>query len=73
MSGVNYALFGYIWMRGKLDPGSGFGVSPQTAMWMLVWFVLCWTGFVGPIANWNHAGGLAAGVGLGALAAARRR
>lgn len=73
MSGVNYALFGYIWMRGKLDPGSGFGVSPQTVMWMLVWFLLCWTGYVGPIANWAHAGGLAAGVSLGALAAVRRR
>jgi GlpG protein len=73
MSGVVYGLFGYLWIRGKLDPQSGLGVSPQTVMWMLVWFVLCWTGYVGPIANWAHAGGLASGVALGALASMKRR
>ncbi|MCK6594166.1 MAG: hypothetical protein L6Q33_03120, partial [Bacteriovoracaceae bacterium] len=29
---------------------------------MLVWFVLCLTGFLGPIANLAHAGGLSAGM-----------
>jgi len=73
MSGVNYGLFGYLWLRGKLDPQSGLGVSDQTVLWMVVWYVVCWTGMVGPVANWAHAGGLAAGIGLGALAALRRR
>ncbi len=72
MSGVNYGLFGYLWVRGKLQPDSGLGVSPQTVMWMIVWFVVCWTGYAGPVANWAHAGGLATGVALGALAASRR-
>ncbi len=73
MSGVNYGLFGYLWMRGKLNPESGLGVSQQTVMWMGVWFLICFTGLVGPIANMAHAGGLAAGVALGALASIRRR
>lgn len=73
MSGVNYGLFGYLWVRGKLDPDSGLGVSSQTVMWMGIWFVVCFTGLVGPIANMAHAGGLATGVALGALAALRRR
>lgn len=73
MSGVNYGLFGYLWMRGKLNPESGLGVSSQTVMWMGVWFLLCFTGLVGPVANMAHAGGLAAGVALGALASVKRR
>lgn len=74
MSGVNYGLFGYLWVRGKLDPNSGLGVSEQTVLWMGVWYIVCWLpGLSGDIANWAHAGGLAAGVTLGALAAIRRR
>jgi GlpG protein len=73
MSGVNYGLFGYLWVRGKLDPTSGLGVSSQTVLWMGLWFLACFTGIVGPVANMAHAGGLAAGVSLGALAALRVR
>lgn len=73
MSGVVYGLFGYLWMRGKLDPNSGLGVSEQTVMWMIVWFVICFVGLIPHVANWNHAGGLATGVALGALAAMRKR
>lgn len=68
MSGVVYGLFGYLWMRGKLDPESGLGVSEQTVLWMVVWFVVCFAGLIGNVANWNHAGGLAAGVALGTIA-----
>jgi GlpG protein len=73
MSGVNYGLFGYLWVRGKLDPNSGLGVSPQIVLWMGVWFLICWTGAVGHVANMAHAGGLATGVALGALASIPRR
>ena len=69
MSGVNYGLFGYIWMRGKYDPSSGLYLTPQDKMLMLVWFVVCFTGAVGPIANTAHAAGLIAGVVWGRVSA----
>jgi GlpG protein len=65
MSGVNYGLFGYIWLRGKHDPSSGLYVTPQDKLLMLVWFAVCFTGAVGPIANTAHAAGLIAGVAWG--------
>jgi GlpG protein len=68
MSGVIYGLFGYIWMKSRVDPSSGFSVSQQTVMTMLVWLVLCYTGLLGNIGNTAHLTGLLAGVlwGLGA-------
>jgi GlpG protein len=72
LSGVNFGLFGFFWIKGKLDPDDGFGLSQQTVIFMLIWFAVCWFGLVGRIANWAHAGGLMMGVTLGALSAAWR-
>ena len=47
MSGVVYALFGYVWMKGKFDPGDGIEMNPTTVIIMLGWFVLCFTGMFG--------------------------
>lgn len=69
MSGVNYGLFGYIWMRGRYDPASGLYLTPQDKMLMLVWFVICFTGAVGPIANTAHAAGLIVGAVWGRVSA----
>lgn len=69
MSGVNYGLFGYVWIRGKFDPSSGFFVTPQDKLLMLGWFALCFTGWVGPIANAAHTGGLVIGVAWGWISA----
>src|SRR6185436_14244047 len=69
MSGVNYGLFGYIWMRGKYDPSSGLYLTPQDQMLMLVWFVVCFTGTVGTIANTAHAAGLITGAVWGRASA----
>ena len=41
MSGVVYGLFGYIWMKGKFDPGDGLMLHPTTIMIMLFWFGFC--------------------------------
>lgn len=68
MSGVVYGLFGYAWIRGRLDPTCGLWLRPDLAFIMLAWFVLCLTGIVGNVANWAHGGGLAAGAVLGYLA-----
>lgn len=67
MSGVIFALFGYIWMKGLYQPEQGMGLHPNTVGIMLVWLVLCMTGAVGPIANAAHFVGLLAGVGFGVL------
>lgn len=67
MSGVVYGLLGYIWLRGKFDPGSGLALRTQTVVIMLVWFFLCLTGKMGNVANMVHAVGLAVGMAWGFL------
>jgi GlpG protein len=66
MSGVVYGLFGYVWLRGKLDPGSGLYMSRQNVVLMIVWFVACFTGVI-PIANGAHAAGLILGAAYGCV------
>jgi GlpG protein len=73
MSGVVYGLMGYIWIRGRLDPGSGLFLHPSTVTMMIVWFFLCLTGLVGQIANYAHAAGLLMGMAWGALSSLRYR
>lgn len=65
LSGVVYGLFGYIWLRGRYDPTFPARMPRNTVMWMMGWYILCWTGMIGPIANWAHTGGLVAGALLG--------
>ena len=70
MSGVNYGLFGFLWMKGKFGRDQGWQLNPQTVQLMLMWMVLCFTGMLGPIANGAHVGGLLIGALLG-IASAR--
>jgi GlpG protein len=77
MSGIVYALFGYVWMKGKYEPWDGIAIPQQTVTIMLLWLVICYTGYVGPIANTAHLVGLAVGMLFGAapqlIARTRRR
>ena len=75
MSGVLYGLFGYIWMRGRCDPGFVLQMPTETIVIALVWFVACFTGKLGPIANGAHSIGLVVGAvwGVAAGRAALRR
>jgi GlpG protein len=69
MSGVLYGLFGYVWVKGRLDPDLGLDVSPTTTLVLMLWFFLCMTPAVTDIvsiANGAHAGGLVAGALIGA-------
>ena len=66
MSGVVYALVGFIMVSHKLAPHRLTAVSPGIIIFMLVWLVLCMTGMVdyfidGGVANAAHLGGLLAG------------
>lgn len=72
MSGVVYALIGFIWMRQKFSPHPILAVPPGIIGFMLVWLVICFTGIVdrfigGSIANGAHLGGLLAGMAWGIL------
>lgn len=71
MSGVVYGLFGYVWMKGKFDPGDGIEMNSSTVIIMLAWFALCFTGIFGNVANWAHAGGLGIGTLWGYASAMR--
>lgn len=69
MSGVVYGLLGYMWMRGKFDPSCGLRLDSHTIIVSMIWFFACFTGWVGPIANGAHAGGLVIGMAWGWAAA----
>jgi len=73
MSGVVYGLFGYVWMKGKFSPHEGMGLHPHTVFYMIAWFLLCFTGWVGSIANSAHAVGLLMGMAFGIAGHVRRK
>jgi GlpG protein len=58
MSGVLYALFGYAYMKGRIDPADQISVPENTSIQLIGWLFLCMTGFMGSIANGAHVGGL---------------
>ena len=69
MSGVNYGLFGFLWMRGKFDRFAGWQLNPGVVQTMMAWFVLCFTPLLPGIANGAHLVGLLVGGGWGYLSA----
>ena len=66
MSGVVYALIGFIMVSHRLSPHRLTAVSPGVIVFMLGWLVLCMTGVLdyvvgGGVANAAHVGGLVSG------------
>ncbi len=72
MSGVNYALFGFIWMQSRYG-NRGYGIEDQNTLLLMAWMVLCATGLVGHVANAAHAVGLVTGLLAGLPAYIRFR
>lgn len=61
MSGVVYALFGYIWGMSRYSNTVRYGVPPQTSRVMFIWLLLCI--FIIPgVANTAHVVGLLVGI-----------
>ncbi len=73
MSGVVYALFGFIWFRMLYDPGSRMHLPQSTIIIMIGWLFYCMLvpqiggsfGGSGSVANWAHGGGMVMGLLLG--------
>lgn len=78
MSGVDFALLGYVWLMSRRAPHSGFFVPQMLVVFMLGWMVFTMTdaagavGF-GNVANEAHLGGLVVGLVLGWYHSGRAR
>lgn len=78
MSGVDFALLGYVWLMSRRVPGSGFFVPQMLVVFMLGWMVFTMTdmaaavGF-GNVANEAHLGGLVVGLAMGWYYSGRAR
>jgi GlpG protein len=76
MSGVNYGLFGFLYIRTKVFQDH-YSLHPHTIVLMFIWLFLCmiwnqlpedWFGKDAPqVANAAHVGGLLVGMGLAYL------
>ncbi len=65
-SGVVFGLLGFIWMKGRVDPGYGLALPRGVAIFMLAILALGWIGFFEvmriSVANTAHTAGLLAGM-----------
>ncbi len=77
MSGVDFALAGYLWVKGHADPEDGLGLDSRNAALMIAWLLLGVVASQGStqeffravprMANITHGVGLAVGMGFGVL------
>jgi len=65
LSGIIYALFGWLWMQSLFNHTVRVELPKQFVVIMLVWFVICWIGVLGTVANWAHTAGLLTGILFG--------
>lgn len=78
MSGVVYALLGYVWLMSRRAPQSGFFVPQMLVLFMLGWMIFTMTDMAGMVgfgnvANEAHLGGLVVGLALGWYYSGRAR
>ncbi|MDI5984148.1 rhomboid family intramembrane serine protease [Halomonas sp. M4R5S39] len=78
MSGVDFALLGYVWLMSRRAPRSGFFVPQMLVVFMLGWMLFTMTDMAGAVgfgnvANEAHLGGLVVGLALGWYHSGRAR
>ncbi|MBJ3593428.1 rhomboid family intramembrane serine protease GlpG [Salmonella enterica subsp. enterica serovar Saintpaul] len=65
LSGVVYALMGYVWLRGERDPQRGIFLQRGLIIFALIWIVAGWFDLFGmSMANGAHIAGLAVGLAM---------
>jgi len=73
LSGVVFGLFGFMWLKMRLQPAAGFFMTPFLIIIMFGQFILGITGVLETvfhmknIGHWAHGGGLLAGIVIGFL------
>ncbi|OHV12889.1 rhomboid family intramembrane serine protease [Kushneria phosphatilytica] len=78
MSGVDYALLGFVWLSARRTPERGYQIPQALMVFMLIWLVITMTditarlGF-GHVANEAHLGGLLCGLVIAWLTTQRRQ
>lgn len=65
MSGVAYGLLGYLVVMSRWAPRAGMLLEPRVALSGAIWFVVCLTGAIGPVANTAHGAGFVLGACFG--------
>jgi GlpG protein len=70
LSGVVFGLFGYTWMKLVYERNCGLILTRNQITFSIIWLFLCFTGWLGPIANTAHIAGLMLGMLCGYLSAA---
>lgn len=73
MSGVIYGLFGYLWMKSRFDPASGFYMPQNVVFWLIGWFFLGVFSIIPNVANAAHGVGLVTGMVMGYVPTLWRR
>lgn len=73
MSGVGYALIGFVWVYGKLLPSFKLALPTPIMVMMLGILMLCFTGWLGPVGNAAHISGLFFGLAWGFFSAQRKK
>jgi GlpG protein len=71
LSGIVYALLGFIWMNKRFDENTTYALPKNDILMLIGWFFLCFTGVFGSIANTAHGVGLAVGMLFGIFSGAK--
>ena len=67
ISGVVYALCGFIWMKLQFDTNCCYNVSRSSIFILIAWFFIALSNIFGPTANTHHGAGICWGMCVGFL------